>query len=54
MLKLHRRSREDAPPAPHEPPPGHASVPATSVDPERIEDVAAWLLAAETRSPAPH
>ena len=45
MLKLHRRSREDAPPAPHEPPPGHASVPATSVDPERIEDVAAWLLA---------
>lgn len=51
MLKLHRRpTREPAAPPRAEPPSARSLVSATSVDPERTEDVAAWLRASGTRS----
>jgi hypothetical protein len=53
MLKLHRRpsdapGRRSAP----DPPSTRRSVSATSVDPERTEDVAAWMRAVGTVSSA--
>lgn len=51
MLKLHRRPNREVDLDP-EPAPSRPVVCATSVDPERTEDVAAWLRAEATTSSA--